>query len=49
LKVQSKGKNAISEYAKETINKKLQQLLPCDFLIKVKGNGLNLYVPDYYK
>jgi len=35
-RVQSKGKGAISEYAKEAIHKKLQQLLPCDFLIKVK-------------
>ena len=48
-RVTSKGKSAISEYAKEAIHKKLAQLLPCDFFIKVKGNGLDLYVPDFYK
>lgn len=47
--VTSKWKSAISEYAKETINKKLQQLLPCDFLIKIKSTSLNLYIPEYYK
>ena len=35
-KIQSKGKTAISEYAKHTISEKLQQLLPCDFLLKIK-------------
>jgi ATPase len=35
-KLQSKGKSAISEYAKNTISQKLQQLLPCDFLLKIK-------------
>ncbi|MEI8007909.1 MAG: hypothetical protein WCI00_00160 [bacterium] len=35
-KVQSKGKSAISEYAKNTITQKLEQLLPCDFLLKIK-------------
>jgi len=35
-KVQSKGKSAISEYAKNTITQKLTQLLPCDFLLKIK-------------
>ena len=35
-KVQSKGKTAMSEYAKHTITQKLQQLLPCDFLVKIK-------------
>lgn len=45
-KVESKGKNAISEYARQTITQKLQQILPCDFLIKVKWNSLHLYVPE---
>jgi len=49
VKVQSKGKVAISEYAKEAIHKKLAQLLPCDFLIKVKWTSLDLYIPEYYK
>ncbi|HBB03432.1 TPA: hypothetical protein DCZ39_00810 [Patescibacteria group bacterium] len=35
-KVQSKGKSVVSEYAKQTISKKLQQLLPCDFFLKIK-------------
>jgi ATPase len=35
-KVQSKGKSAISEYAKNTIQQKLVQLLPCDFVLKIK-------------
>ena len=35
-KVQSKGKSALGEYAKHTITQKLQQLLPCDFLLKIK-------------
>lgn len=48
-KVESKGKGAISEYAKEAIKKKLQQLIPCDFMLKVKWTSLDLYVPDFYK
>lgn len=48
-RVESKWKGAISEYAKEAIHKKLAQLLPCDFLIKVKWTSLDLYVPDFYK
>ncbi|MCX6823274.1 MAG: ATPase, T2SS/T4P/T4SS family [candidate division SR1 bacterium] len=48
-KVQSKGKNMVSEYAKQTINQKLQKLLPCDFLLRVKGASLDLYIPEYYK
>lgn len=48
-KVQSKGKNMVSEYAKQTINQKLQKLLPCDFLLRVKWASLDLYIPEYYK
>jgi len=49
-KVQSKGKSALSEYAKDTITKKLQQLLPCDFLLKIKwSSNLDLYVPEISK
>jgi len=35
-KLQSKGKSTLGEYAKHTITQKLQQLLPCDFLLKIK-------------
>lgn len=48
-KVQSKSKNMVSEYAKQTINQKLQKLLPCDFLLRVKWSSLDLYIPEYYK
>lgn len=49
-KVQSKGKSAISEYAKNTINEKLSRLLPCDFLLKIKGSSnLDIYIPEVAK
>ena len=47
--VTSKGKSMVSEYAKQTLNQKLQKLLPCDFLLRVKGSSLDLYIPEYYK
>ena len=42
-------KNMVSEYAKQTLNQKLQKLLPCDFLLRVKGSSIDLYIPEYYK
>ena len=49
-KVQSKGKSALGEYAKHTITQKLQQLLPCDFLLKIKwSSNLDIYVPEESK
>lgn len=49
-KVQSKGKSAVSEYAKHTITQKLEQLLPCDFLLKIKwSSNLDIYVPEAAK
>ena len=48
-KVESKGKSAISEYAKQTINQKLEKLLPCDYLLRVKWSSLDLYIPEFYK
>lgn len=39
----------VSEYAKQTLNQKLQKLLPCDFLLRVKGSSIDLYIPEYYK
>lgn len=49
-KIVSKSKTAMSDYAKHTITQKLQQLLPCDFLVKIKGSSwLLLYIPEMYK
>lgn len=49
-RVTSKSKNALSEYAKENISKKLQQILPCDFLVKIKwSSALDLYIPEASK
>lgn len=39
----------VSSYAKEGLQRKLSQILPCDFIIEVKGNELELYIPEYYK
>ena len=39
----------VSEYAKEGIQRKLSQALPCDFHIQIRGSELELYVPEYYK
>lgn len=44
------GKSAMWEYAKHAIQQKLQKLLPCDFLIKIKSASvLDLYIPATYK
>lgn len=39
----------VSQYAKEGIQRKLSQILPCDFLIEIRGSELELYIPEYYK
>lgn len=45
-----KKATALSEYAKHTITQKLQQILPCDFLVKIKwSSSLDLYVPESAK
>ncbi|MBQ9554152.1 hypothetical protein IJU97_04285 [bacterium] len=31
------------------MQRKLQQLLPCDFHLSVKGNEIDLYIPEYFK
>jgi len=50
LNAEWKKENKISEYARSTINQRLQQLLPCDFLIKIKwSSSLDLYIPEYFK
>lgn len=46
----SPSKNqVVSEYAKEGIQRKLSQTLPCDFHLQIKGSELELYIPEYYK
>ena len=42
-------KDNLSEYAKHAIQQKLEQIIPCDFLIKVKGTSVDLYIPESYK
>lgn len=42
-------KENLGEYAKHAIHQKLQQIIPCDFLIKVKGTSVDLYIPESYK
>ena len=39
----------VSWYAKEGIQRKLQQLLPCDFHLSIKWNEIDLYIPEYFK
>ena len=34
--------NSVSEYAKSGITQKLQNLIPCDFLTKIKGTSIDL-------
>ncbi len=48
-KVASKGKSMIGEYARQTISQKLQKILPCDFLLQVKGASVDLYIPDAFR
>ena len=48
--LKSKWKTALGEYAKHTITQKLQQLLPCDFLLKIKwSSNLDVYIPEISK
>ncbi len=43
-------KSSMNEYAKHAIQLKLQKLLPCDFLLKIKSSkSLQLYIPSDYK
>lgn len=43
-------KSSMNEYAKHAIQLKLQKLLPCDFLLKIKSSkSLQLYIPTDYK
>lgn len=42
-------KSMMSEYAKQSIDQKLWNVLPCDFLSKIKWSSLELFIPEYYK
>lgn len=42
-------KNSINTYAKEGIEKKLNSILNSDYLVKMRGNGIELYVPEFVK
>jgi ATPase len=40
----------MQKYAKEAIEQKLQQILPCDFLLGIVGtHDINIYIPEMYK
>lgn len=41
--------NAVSEYAKQWIVQKLWKHIACDFLTRVKGTSIDLYIPESYK
>ncbi len=46
----SNKKAILSEYAKHTLQQKLQQLLPCNFIFQIKWSSwLVLYIPEKYK
>jgi len=42
-------KAGIHSYAKEGIENKLSSILNSDFIVKMKGNGIELYVPEFIK
>lgn len=45
----SKRTWGVSHYAKQAIQQKLSQILPCDFLISVGTHDVHLYIPESYK
>jgi ATPase len=45
----SKRGTGVSHYAKQAIQQRLTQVLPCDFLVGVGTNDIHLYVPESYK
>lgn len=45
----STPKSMMSEYAKQSIDQKLWNVLPCDFMSKIKWSSLELFIPEYYK
>lgn len=48
-KKKSSKRATVSQYAKQAIQQKLAQILPCDFLVSVGTNDISLYVPESYK
>lgn len=40
---------SLGEYARHGIQQKLEQLLPCDFLLSIKGTSIDLYIPEESK
>ena len=45
----SKRGTWVSHYAKQAIQQRLLQVIPCDFLVWVGTNDIHLYVPESYK
>ncbi len=45
----SAKQNAVSEYAKQGIIQKLNKHIDCDFITRVKGTSIDLYIPEWYK
>ncbi len=45
----SAKQNAVSEYAKQGIVQKLNKHIDCDFITRVKGTSIDLYIPENYK
>lgn len=42
-------KTSINTYAKEWIEKKLKSILNSEFIVKMKGNSIELYIPEFIK
>ncbi len=47
--VRAAKQNALSEYTKQGVVRKLEQHIPCDFLTKIKGTSIDLYIPESSK
>jgi ATPase len=43
------GKPSLNTYAKEGIEKKLTGILNSPFIVKMRGNGIELYIPEFVK
>ena len=48
-KMEKEGKVWINSYAKEGIEKKLSSMLNSDFIVKMNGKGIDLYIPEFIK
>jgi len=47
--IRKSPKDNINEYASHWITKKLEQLIPCWFISKVKWTSIDLYIPESFK